>query len=89
MKKMMLITVPVALIAAVLAVSAYAWTYRGSTYICSPANRTAVFCRETNWSPAYQVAIFPGYITVSFGGEVIFGCKRGITPAGNCEYLGP
>lgn len=69
--------------------AASAWSYRGATYVCSPGSRVAVFCKETNWSPAYQVAIFPGAVTVSFAGEVIFGCKRGTYPAGNCEYFGP
>lgn len=84
-----LVVALVVLVALLSAVSAYAWSYRGATYVCTPGTRTAVFCKETNWSPGYMVAIFPGAVTVSFGGQVIFGCKRGLFPEGNCEYFGP
>jgi len=64
------------------------WTQKGATYKCN-GGPTSVFCKETNWVPSYQVALFPGSVTVSFQGSVIFGCKRGIRPGNNCQYFGP
>lgn len=64
------------------------WAHRGTTYRCY-GDTIRVFCRETNWKPPYTVGIFPGNITVAFGGRVIFGCSRGETPNYNCQSFVP
>jgi len=69
-----------------IAASPY-WATGGRTYSCKGGPIT-VFCRETNWKPAYEVAIIPGAIDVAFQGHVIFACDRGIRPDYNCQYFG-
>jgi hypothetical protein len=72
-------------VAATASVTAYApWKSRGATYSCKGYG-PAVWCKETNWKPAYEVSIIPGSIIVSFQGRVIFDCERGIRPARNCQ----
>jgi hypothetical protein len=63
------------------------WKRGGSTYMCEGSG-VSVFCKETNWKPGYQIAIIPGAIDVSYGGNLIFNCSRKLTPNGNCSYYG-
>jgi len=64
------------------------WARGGSTYICK-GTESGVICNETNWRPRYDIAILKGSIVVTYRKQVIFGCDRGFSPAGNCEYYGP
>lgn len=74
--------------ASAVAASAAYWARGGNTYICK-GTETGVICNETNWKPRYEVAILKGSIVVAYRKQVIFGCDRGYSPAGNCEYYGP
>lgn len=64
------------------------WEKHGKTYYCYGDN-VRVFCKETNWKPAYEVGILNGLIATTFQGKLIFSCKRGIRPGNNCSYFGP
>ncbi len=61
------------------------WSKSGGTYRCE-GTRAGVICNETNYKPAFSVAIVRGNIIVSFGRNVIFGCERGFRPKDNCQY---
>ena len=71
-----------------LASPGWIWNRSEATYSCKGSN-VSVFCKETNWKPAYQMAIIPGNILVSFQGRIVFGCDRGTTPAYNCQSFVP
>lgn len=68
--------------------SQHFWKERGATYSCEGSSRSG-YCKETNWKPAYGVHIIPGQVGVSFGGNLVFYCKRGYRPIDNCSYIGP
>lgn len=86
---MRVVTLVAVVVAALsMAAAAYAWTTDGASYTCKGSSRS-VFCKETNWKPAYRVSIIPGWISVEYAGELIFGCRRALTPEDNCTYYGP
>lgn len=64
------------------------WKNGGRTYKCS-GGPVSVFCTETNWTKNYKPAIYPGAVSVSYGGRLIFWCARKLEPVDNCEYYGP
>lgn len=90
MKKLIVVLILGIAIGVSSSAGAAGWTYwkrGGSTYMCEGI-RSGVSCKETNWKPGYGVHFVPGSVLVTFSGRVIFGCDRGITPTGNCNYYG-
>jgi hypothetical protein len=73
---------------AAIAASTVYWKRGGGSYSCE-GTYTGVICKETNYQPAYSVAIVRGNIIAAYRGRVIFGCDRGYSPGGNCDYYGP
>ena len=65
------------------ALAGTAWTSGGTTYRCTGSN-VSVFCKETNWRTGYEVAIYPGAVSVSFGSKLIYHCNRKKRPQSNC-----
>jgi hypothetical protein len=63
------------------------WKRGGATYMCEGTG-VSVFCKETNWKPAYEIAFIPGAVDVSYGGRLIFNCNRKQSPNYNCSYYG-
>jgi len=82
------IIIGVLLTAVTASASSIYWQRGGNTYTCQGIG-TSVRCKETNWKPSYAVHILPRDIAVTFEGNVIFGCERGLTPTNNCAYYGP
>lgn len=79
------VVVGIVLASSTAAFAQFYWSKSGGTYICE-GTKSGVICNETNYKPAYSVAIVRGNIVVSFGRNVIFGCQRGLRPKFNCQY---
>jgi hypothetical protein len=89
MKKLIVGFIAGAIFASGIASAATAyWEDRGKTYSCQ-GTAVSVFCKETNWRPAYGVSIIPGQIDITYRGKIIADCDRGHTPAYNCYLAVP
>lgn len=64
------------------------WKHTGTTYSCL-GGPVSVFCKETNWKGVYQIALYPGAVSISYRTRLIFHCNRKFQPADNCVYYGP